>query len=259
MNSTTIVVSTVAILAASSGIVFLSYGADMVSPLPDPGEDDTIVTMDYVFWFNETVSLDMRVGDVERYERDTHHDMLMFQSGRYITEDDPIVLELHSKLMQKCIGFSDDDTIAYLYRFVKDAISYTDDWRVWGEDDYTQYPAQTLYLGTGDCEDMAILLYTLYALSGYDAVLVWMDDHISVGVECGIEGDTARYLLNGIDYLYTDPCWNHIGQRPLLSEKLVFKPSLTMVAWLTLISGGMFIGAIYLVVLQRSPSEEGER
>jgi len=55
-----------------------------------------------------------------------------------------------------------------LCNWVSDNIEYVDD-SVHGQGDYWQLPSETLELKTGDCEDYAILLCSLYRAAGYDA------------------------------------------------------------------------------------------
>ncbi len=48
--------------------------------------------------------------------------------------------------------------------------------------DYPSYPIETLYRGAGDCEDLSILLISLYRQAGYNPVLLIMPTHAAVAV-----------------------------------------------------------------------------
>jgi predicted transglutaminase-like cysteine proteinase len=61
------------------------------------------------------------------------------------------------------------ENLMILYHFVRDNIKYADDGEMWGIMDYWQTPTETLRLGTGDCEDQAILLLSL--IKAYNASL----------------------------------------------------------------------------------------
>lgn len=55
-----------------------------------------------------------------------------------------------------------DDERAQLERvnhFINRSVSFVSDQQAWGDDDYWATPAQTLSLGQGDCEDLAIAKY----------------------------------------------------------------------------------------------------
>ena len=63
--------------------------------------------------------------------------------------------------------------------WVADNIEYMPDEEQWGVDDYWQTSEETLSLGTGDCEDFAILLCTLLRAYGIDAERVY----VAIGVD----------------------------------------------------------------------------
>lgn len=48
--------------------------------------------------------------------------------------------------------------------------------------DHWQFPAETIYSGTGDCEDMALLLTSICRALGYDAVLITVPGHVASAV-----------------------------------------------------------------------------
>ena len=55
-----------------------------------------------------------------------------------------------------------------IYKFVRDEIKYIEDYLTYDyRFEYWQFPEETLRLRTGDCEDQAILLCTLFRAKGY--------------------------------------------------------------------------------------------
>ncbi|KYC51841.1 MAG: Transglutaminase-like superfamily protein [Candidatus Methanofastidiosum methylothiophilum] len=55
-----------------------------------------------------------------------------------------------------------------IYKFVRDEIKYVEDYLTYDyRFEYWQFPEETLRLRTGDCEDQAILLCTLFRAKGY--------------------------------------------------------------------------------------------
>jgi hypothetical protein len=73
--------------------------------------------------------------------------------------------------------------------WVADNIEYMSDEEQWGVDDYWQTSEETLSLGTGDCEDFAILLCSLLRAYGIDAEQVY----VTLGVDD--ERDTHAFLI----------------------------------------------------------------
>lgn len=92
---------------------------------------------------------------------------------RYITPNDPQVKQtLHDILTGWWRGgYSDFDAIK---QWVATHITYESDPSVHGQKEYWQLPSETLSLGTGDCEDFAILLCTLYRAYGIPADEVYV-------------------------------------------------------------------------------------
>lgn len=93
-----------------------------------------------------------------------------------------------------------------------------------GEEDYTNYPIETLVEGGGDCEDKAILGAALLKRMGFDVKLVFLEtadkkrSHVALGVslknEKSLEG--SYWEFKGKKYFYletTYPGWQ-IGEVP---------------------------------------------
>ncbi len=103
---------------------------------------------------------------------------------RYVMPDDPAVRQVADAL--EAYGerwdYSERRLAEVAKRWVTTNIHYTLDSEVHGCDDYWQTPYQTLRLGTGDCEDMAILYLSICEALGFETVLVSETNHISVGV-----------------------------------------------------------------------------
>jgi predicted transglutaminase-like cysteine proteinase len=69
--------------------------------------------------------------------------------------------------------------------------------------DYWQYPIETLALGTGDCEDTAILTAALLKEMDYDVAVVILPDHAAVAVACD-NCNGYYYPINGKKYYYLE-------------------------------------------------------
>ncbi|MBA7616246.1 hypothetical protein ES703_23542 [subsurface metagenome] len=94
----------------------------------------------------------------------------------YITPDDPDVNDAVDDILNSDWRWAYSDFEA-LRQWVATNINYVHDDASHGENEYWQLPAETLSLGTGDCEDYAILLCTLLRAYGVPA------DEVYVG--CG--------------------------------------------------------------------------
>lgn len=108
---------------------------------------------------------------------------------RYITPDDPAVKAAVNDILDSPLQvFTDFET---LRDWVCSHISYRSDMDVHGESEYWQKPAQTLQLGTGDCEDFAILLCSLLRANGVPA------DKVYVAVGCSKDSSATchAYLM----------------------------------------------------------------
>lgn len=102
---------------------------------------------------------EQRVSDLEEqinnYDKLTKYDMTVF-----ITPDSENIKSLAS-------GFNTNDPVQ-IYKFVRDEIRYVEDYLTYDyRFEYWQFPEETLRIRTGDCEDQAILLCTLFRAKGY--------------------------------------------------------------------------------------------
>ena len=76
--------------------------------------------------------------------------------------------------------------------FVASGIRYEWDHDIYGCEDYAQTPVETLYLRTGDCEDMSILFVSIARAFGLDSKTISYEDHCTAGVRIeGYEGSTV--------------------------------------------------------------------
>jgi len=99
----------------------------------------------------------------------------------YITPDDPDIQTAVDDILSGYWRWAYSDFEA-LREWVVWHLSYVSDQTVHGQNEYWQLPSETLSLGTGDCEDFAILLCTLLRAYGVpaDEVYVgggWPDGH----------------------------------------------------------------------------------
>lgn len=209
-------------------IVVILVGAYLMTDLPKDDGDDAIVQKDLVF-ADQDFTLDIRLGDVEGFPQGWFRTLGPEANGkRFVTPDDPTIVKLWSVIAPMMEGMTDLEKAKSLLRFVQDATYYEYDIYAFGMRDYVQYPAETLYRGFGDCEDVSYLLYTLYAKAGLDAVILSTSDHVSVGVnvEGAVGNGYKRLLSDDIYYIAEATGSSSIGKATLDgSVPWVFKPT----------------------------------
>lgn len=126
------------------------------------------------------------------YEKLKKYDMTVF-----IKPDDEKV-----KLLAESIN-TDDPVV--IYEFVRDKIKYVEDYTTHEfRFEYWQFPEETINLGTGDCEDQAILLCTLLRAEGYSSE----DVKVAFGLTSGTNGHAWVELFYDGDWVVFDPTSN---------------------------------------------------
>lgn len=95
--------------------------------------------------------------------------------------DDPYISELAEKLESLAEGMDEYRKLWFIASFVQSMkYSLANEFSPTG--DYPSYPLETLYRGSGDCEDLSILLISLYEQMGYKSALLIMPTHAAVAV-----------------------------------------------------------------------------
>jgi hypothetical protein len=98
-----------------------------------------------------------------------------------------------------------DYVMTDILRFVQKKVKYTGDMEKWKMADKWQSPAETLSLGTGDCEDGAILIYCMAILKGVpvNRLLLLCGDVVGGG-HCWLAYRSSEYPLN---WCFMDWCY----------------------------------------------------
>ncbi|HOC77726.1 MAG TPA: transglutaminase-like domain-containing protein [Methanofastidiosum sp.] len=126
------------------------------------------------------------------YEKLKKNDMTYF-----ITPDNEKVLSLAENM-------NNNDPVE-IYEFVRDKIKYVEDYTTHDfRFEYWQLPEETINLGTGDCEDQAILLCTLFRSKGYSSD----DVKVAFGLTSGTNGHAWVELFYNGDWVVFDPTSN---------------------------------------------------
>lgn len=90
--------------------------------------------------------------------------------------------------------------------FVQSDIEYRLDNKSIGTRDYHQHPVETLVRGTGDCEDMTMLMYGFLRSLGIDVGYVMVPEHIApiVGIESIDTSPQVFTSLHGKEYCFLE-------------------------------------------------------
>ena len=178
---------------------------------------------------DDFVDVDIRMGDLDGYIGGIYRVGTAFMfSNMYVTPNDPTVDRVYALLDVRMSGMTDYERADYLLKFVQDNVIYVNDESAYHLWDYVQMPAETLYLGRGDCEDMAFLLYTLYLKAGLDAVVYVEPSHVSVGVN--VDCNKSNYLtVDGKRYYSAESTgYFMIGSAWIDDDAWAFKPEIPL-------------------------------
>ena len=116
----------------------------------------------------------------------------------FLTPDDPAVTRLADTL---CDGPDTRANAAIVSTWIHKNIEYLADP---GMIDHWQPASETIRIGTGDCEDMAILGASIMASSGANVVMIAEEGHMLFGVECEPRAYDHVISHNGRTYVPVD-------------------------------------------------------
>lgn len=105
---------------------------------------------------------------------------------------DPYVRIVADHILESIGDCSDRYRAVAALNFVQTAIRYVSDDANYGCDEFWASPVETLYLHGGDCEDQAVLLFSIFSAMNLDCVLLDYPSHVAVGVYVG---DSDEYLF----------------------------------------------------------------
>lgn len=123
----------------------------------------------------------------------------------FITVNDSVIIYI-AECMEDLTaqsGLDEAEEAQMVLNFIQESIPYSYDTDTHSMDDYWSFPVETLYEGSGDCEDKSFLYTSILESIGYEAALIMYDDHVAVGVNCtGLSG--WYYEVAGVRYYYSE-------------------------------------------------------
>jgi hypothetical protein len=125
----------------------------------------------------------------------------------YITPEEPTIRMLGQILASDAKTKEEGarNIVDYVRRHV-----YYDRAEQFGNTGYIRYPLETL-MGTGDCEDVAILTASLLIAADIDCVLLNYVDHVAVGIAGDFSGKFFEAPWNSNKYYFTECTSNKYG------------------------------------------------
>lgn len=227
----------------------------------EPTDDDTIIEKEYVYK-GEYIPIQFRQGDLDGFPGGIIRIVGAEMVGEsFITPEDPAIVQLWNSLSPHLEGKTDLEKANNLLYFVQANILYQSDEDAFGQSEYTQYPAETLFSEHGDCEDMAFLLYTLYDKAGLDAVLIRADGHVSVGVNVDmVNGDYVTRLFSDTRYYIAEATGHKDVGQDQIDKYLIraFKPAPIFGTFL-IIAGIIIILAMSSIIFNTASEILGRR
>lgn len=145
------------------------------------------------YLLDEGVKFDVDFTEIRHYN-DPFRNSLLLSHGKFMTTNDPVVTKIIGELSPYLDGKDDRGKADVLRDFVQTNISYSYDHEKHGTTEWIQYPSETVLSGSGDCEDSAILLCTLYRAIGLDTILIHTGDHVFSAVNVVADGEKVSLL-----------------------------------------------------------------
>ncbi len=110
-------------------------------------------------------------------------------------------------------GLSTENKTDLVISFIQN-LEYALDIETKAKTEYPRFPVETLVDGGGDCEDTGILMASLLGSMGYNVSLIFLPDHLAVGIAVNATG--AHWVYENVTYYYletTSPGWEE-GEVP---------------------------------------------
>lgn len=126
----------------------------------------------------------------------------------FVDGNDPAVRQLAPLIADGTDARRDLDTVTM---WIHRSIEYADDPHGMVSGDRWQMPGETLRIGKGDCEDMAILGASVMSALGYGTVLVFEDGHVLFGADAEPRVYDHTVRCNGVEYVTADATSGRTG------------------------------------------------
>ncbi len=140
----------------------------------------SILYSDYIHYVN-VYTEDERIcyyTNVDKSNESIAHDTSFVN---YDSVQDTYIQALADYIASQTEGKSDQYIANVILAFVQ-TVTYEYDSDVYGTEEYWQFPLETLFLNSGDCEDTSILFCAIASSMGYDSCLFLFNGHMAAGI-----------------------------------------------------------------------------
>lgn len=195
------IVGLMMVLSAITFTVGLFYTIEPYIVHPEPSETGLEASHD-VYWVYDGeiyhVAYHVYTGAYTAYAQcGAVRNMSKFSYEAYIIVDDTVQRVAHA-LDSLTVNMTDTDRINMVAAFVHSCVFYRPDSGPISE--YYQYPTETLFLRSGDCEDCALLTAALLRAMGYDShVATWIGHAVTA-----VRSEGGLTAFNGLSYQLID-------------------------------------------------------
>lgn len=126
--------------------------------------------------------------------------------GRWVTDGHTVDVDRAASTLSRISeehGYSSFAEMSSVLAFAQ-TTDYQSDEDTREQEEFWQYPVETLYDRTGDCEDSTILTAALLRRLGHGVVILLLPNHAAIGIAAppGIQGDFVTW--NGVRYFYAE-------------------------------------------------------
>lgn len=235
MNSDRIMTFFMLALSLICLFIMLSFVCMMATPIHS---DSTIQDepSSIRLWGDDSYDIPIEGSDIASYNNMNRYLAFNWVSYRFATVNDPLMVKIYENIEPRLSGMNDYEKADYIRLLVQCSTGYASDYYLHDSPEYIQYPSETIISGSGDCEDLSLLLYTLYRMAGLDAVLVTQLDHVYVGVAVDGTGEYVSTLFSDKRYYTVETTSvSDIGDFSHTGFSLAYHPSSLMISEIVLL------------------------
>ncbi|MGN0138165.1 MAG: hypothetical protein ACI381_06130 [Candidatus Methanomethylophilaceae archaeon] len=152
--------------------------------------------------------------------------------------DDPVVSKIVSHITETHPDVVGRDLADTVLHFVQDAIDYRSDLSLYGCNEWWAMPTETVYSGSGDCEDTSALFVAIASMMGLDVGFLAMPgaSHMAAGVILGSEGSV---IAGGLSIIYAETATDSRIELGVIPSNQSIDGTWTPISWS---SGGFITG-----------------
>lgn len=172
-----------------------------------------------------------------------------YQIYRFVTPNDAEIRDIADQLKDLSSGMNDVEISNFVNKFVSKLVTYVSDDESHVMIDYYQFPYETVFLRTGDCEDFSLLYASIMESMGYDCVLVCSSGHVMVGVAVNGYGNYVTH--HGRDYyLMETTSQSRLGDASVEVKYILYADGPSFLSYALLLITYVIISVLAILLLK---------